>query len=577
VLASCGKTAGLQCTTVTVPLDRTGAVPGTIALHVEVLPPDGASRGVVFLFAGGPGQGSARTWDLGDPDSADFRRFLFPGYTLVAFDNRGTGASGLINCPGLQTVIAETADQDAALARDCAATIGPSRAFYATRDHAEDTEAVRRALGFGKIALYGVSYGTKQALAYALAYPQSVERLVLDSVVPTDLPDPYEANVLQQMPKTLSALCVGVCRTVTHNLGGEVAALANKLEAKPAVGTVLTMHGKRKTLRMNGEDLLSVIVDTDLNPGLAAELPAAVRSARAGYTLPLLRLYQFDLESSLFSAADLSFGLYAATTCADGEFPWAPGTPVSERTNMLDAAIAGLPSGALGPFGKWAAQTGTAVFCKLWPSPAGRAPLGAGPLPNVPMLALSGGVDMRTPTASAVAVARLFPQGHVLVVPGVGHDVLDGDFSLCSQRALRNWLSTGTVRSSCPRAPALVSFVESFPRAGKALPRPTLVAVARTVRDAEATWIQTPGGAVPGGVYGGRLVPTSDGGFRLTNYSSVRGVRVTGKLSLRAGGPPFTFGGTLKVSGSSAARGNLRLVGNAVSGTLAGRRVSGRL
>ena len=577
MLASCGKTAGLQCTTVTVPLDRTGAVPGTIGLHVEVLPAEGVSKGVVFLFAGGPGQGSARTWDLADPDSADFRRFPFPGYTLVAFDNRGTGASGLINCPGLQTVIAQTADEDAALARDCAATIGPGRAFYATRDHADDTEAVRKALGFGKIALYGVSYGTKQALAYALGYPQHVERLVLDSVVPTDLPHPYEANVLQQMPQTLSALCVGPCRSITHDLPGEVAALANKLEAKPAVGTVLTMHGKRKTVRVNGEDLLSIVIDSDLNPGLAAELPAAVHAARAGYVLPLVRLYEFDNESSMFSAADLSFGLYAATTCADGEFPWAPGTPVSERSSVLDSAIANLPAGALGPFGKWAAQTGSAVFCKLWPSPAGRAPLGAGPLPNVPVLALSGGVDMRTPTASAVAVARLFPQGHVLVVPGVGHDVLDGDFSLCSQRALRSWLSAGTVRSSCPRAPSLLTFVESFPRAGKAVPKRTLLDAARTVRDAEATWIQTPARAAPGGVYGGKLVPTSDGGFRLTNYSSVRGVRLTGKLSLRAGGPPFTFGGTLKVSGAAAARGTLRVVGNAVSGTLAGRHVSGRL
>ena len=42
------------------------------------------------------------------------------------------------------------------------------------------------ALGLGKIGLYGTSYGTKLALAYALAYPQNVERLLLDSVLPTE-------------------------------------------------------------------------------------------------------------------------------------------------------------------------------------------------------------------------------------------------------------------------------------------------------------------------------------------------------------------------------------------------------
>jgi len=574
---SCGKTAGLQCTTVNVPLDRTGAVPGTIPLHVEVLPPAGVSQGVVFLIAGGPGQGSARSWDLGDPDQAAYRRFLLPGYTLVAFDNRGTGASGLLNCPGLQTVIAETADQDAALARDCAATIGPNRVFYATRDHADDMDAVRRALGYGKIALYGVSYGTKLALAYALAYPQNVSRLVLDSVVPPNLPDPYDANVVREMPKTLGALCVGVCRSVTRNLGGDIVALANKLETKPIVGTVLTMHGAKKTMHMNGEDLVGLVEDTDVNPGLAAELPAAVRAARSGYTRPLLRLYEFDLETSTFSAVDLSFGLYAATICADGQFPWSPNTPVSDRPHVLSAAINALPAGTFGQFGIWAAQLGSAEFCKLWPSPAGRTPLGAGPLPNVPMLALSGGVDMRTPTASAVAVARLFPQGHVLVVPGVGHDVLDNDFSLCAQRALRTWLTSGTVRATCPRAPSLVRFVRSFPRVGKRTAGVTLVAVERTLRDAQATWLQSGAGAAPPGVYGGRLAVTSDGGFRLTRYSSVRGVQVSGKLTLRAGGPPFTFRGTVTIVGGSAAKGTLRVVGDSVSGKLAGRRVAGRL
>jgi hypothetical protein len=302
-----------------------------------------------------------------------------------------------------------------------------------------------------------------------------------------------------------------------------------------------------------------------------------VHAARSGYTRPLLRLEEFDLETSTFSAADLSFGLYAATVCADGEFPWSPDTPIDQRAGVLSAAIAALPAGSFGPFGNWAAQMGSAVFCKLWPSPAGGTPLGSGPLPNVPMLALSGGVDMRTPTASAVAVARQFPQGHVLVVPGVGHDVLDGDFSLCAQRALRGWLTSGTIRSTCPRAPSLIGFVPSFPRAARRAPAATLLAVARTVRDAQATWVQTPGGTSPPGVYGGKLTPTSDGGFRLVRYSSVSGVAVSGKLSLRAGGPPFTFRGTLTVAGGAAARGTLSVVGTSVKGTLAGRRVSGRL
>src|SRR5205823_7479567 len=77
-LGPCGtEVASLQCGQVPVPLDRTGATPGTISLHVEVLPTTGPSRGVMFLLAGGPGQGSAHSFDLGQTDEAQFFQFLF--------------------------------------------------------------------------------------------------------------------------------------------------------------------------------------------------------------------------------------------------------------------------------------------------------------------------------------------------------------------------------------------------------------------------------------------------------------------------------------------------------------------
>jgi len=195
----CGNTPGLLCSQVIVPLDRTGAVPGTIALAVETLAPSGTSRGVMFLIAGGPGQGSASVFGLGNPDSAAFYQFLFPGYTLVAFDNRGTGRSSLLNCPGLQGYY--PIEEEEARVGVCAQAIGSSRVFFATRDHAEDLEAVRQMLGVERVGLWGTSYGTKLSLAYALAHPAQVERLLLDSMVPTDLDDPFRANSLREMPK----------------------------------------------------------------------------------------------------------------------------------------------------------------------------------------------------------------------------------------------------------------------------------------------------------------------------------------------------------------------------------------
>src|SRR5204863_6042596 len=99
-------------------------------------------RGVMLLIAGGPGQGSAKSFDLGSTSNAQLFRAVFPDYTLVAVDDRGTGASGLINCPAIQKNVPTSVEQAAQLARDCADQIGPTRQFYATRDHANDLESV---------------------------------------------------------------------------------------------------------------------------------------------------------------------------------------------------------------------------------------------------------------------------------------------------------------------------------------------------------------------------------------------------------------------------------------------------
>jgi len=581
-LTPCGSTQGLECGQVQVPLDRSGRVPGTISLHVEVLPASGTAKGVMFLVAGGPGQGSANTFDLGSKGNADFMQAMLPGYTLVALDNRGTGASGLLNCPALQATFIATAEQQAALARDCATIIGPQREFYATRDHVEDTDAVRSALGVDKIALLGVSYGTKLALAYALGHPSNVERLLLDSVVPPTLPDPFDRNVLHELADTLSEFCAGkICRAATSNFSGDVVALANRLEAKPIKGTIIAPNGKLKTVRMNGEQLLYMLVDADLSPGLAAEAPAAVHAARAGFVRPLLRLFDFEERTSKLSAEDLSFGLNAATNCADGRFPWAPNTPPSQRRAIIDAAIAGLPAGSFGPFGSWSARIGTAYFCEQWPSPAGNTPLGPGPFPNVPVLAVNGGFDMRTPTVNALAVVNQFPQGRLLVVPGVGHSVLTADFSYCSQRAVRAWI-LGTLnapeRAMCPRVAPLVKVLGAFPRrAPKRSVQTTLATASKAVREAAAAWFQllfSSTSFTPRGIYGGKLVGLKNAaGFSLSRYSIAPGVFVTGKLSLATLGPPSTYKGTVRVSGTAAVAGTLRFSKNSVSGTLGGHRV----
>ena len=327
--------------------------------------------------------------------------------------------------------------------------------------------------------------------------------------------------------------------------------------------------------------MLALVVDSDLNPGLAAALPAATHAARAGRMGALLRLHYLDIGGSSYTAEELSVGLNAATSCADGHFPWDGAAPVADRPAKLSAAISALPAGALGPFGSWATALGTAAFCLKWPSAAvATPPLPAGPLPDVPVLALSGGYDMRTPTSSAAAVIRSFPQGRLLVVPAVGHSVVTADQSFCAIRAVRSWVTDGNVPATCQRPSFIVPPAGAYPPvappARAASPRATLALAGRTIKEAETMWLTTAfgDGRAVGGLLSGKLTP----GLWVVPARSVcdrsrRGADRAGSV-LRARDSRSPSRERSTVTGTKAAHGKVTLKKGVLTGTLGGVSVS---
>ena len=52
----------------------------------------------------------------------------------------------------------------------------------------DDLEAVRQALGYGKLNLYGISYGATAAQVFLRRHPGSVRTVVLDGATLLDVP-----------------------------------------------------------------------------------------------------------------------------------------------------------------------------------------------------------------------------------------------------------------------------------------------------------------------------------------------------------------------------------------------------
>ena len=198
------------------------------------------------------------------------------------------------------------------------------------------------------------------------------------------------------------------------------------------------------------------------------------------------------------------------------------------------------------------------------------------------MLAVSGGFDMRTPTDGAQSVVARFPQGHLLIVPGVGHSTVTADPSGCAINAVRSWMLDQAVPASCPRTKPLVVPVSALPAPGQARPKRALTARAtyqiakESLQDAQALWLMTGGSSggpetVPG-VFGGKMVATGSA-ISLRNFSDARGVTLSGTLTLKRFGPPLVFQGAVTVAGTAASHGVLGLTGASLRGALGGRPV----
>src|SRR5262249_26909402 len=146
-----------DCATLDVPLDRAGVAPGTITLSVERLREEGPARPILIALAGGPGQSAtsfASTFAQVFGDALD-------RYQLVVFDQRGTGRSGVLDCPPLRSKYSK------ANITQCGLDLGAAASFYTTADSVLDLDAVRTALGVEQVVVAGVSYGTHVALEYA--------------------------------------------------------------------------------------------------------------------------------------------------------------------------------------------------------------------------------------------------------------------------------------------------------------------------------------------------------------------------------------------------------------------------
>ncbi len=183
---------------------------------------------------------------------------------VILFDQRGSRYSGALLCSPtaniLETVIKTPGNQwgkkyadlvkrlkgesdldgeNLALLALCPSVLsahGFDLNQYNTANNARDVISLAAALGYDKINLYGISYGTYLGLRVMRDYPQQVRSVVLDSTIPPNVLK-YEASlgIFETPALNLIEDCQNdaACNRAYPNLKQRMAALLKRLDQQP--------------------------------------------------------------------------------------------------------------------------------------------------------------------------------------------------------------------------------------------------------------------------------------------------------------------------------------------------------
>lgn len=558
-----------ECATLTLPLDRSGAIPGTVALRVQRLAHDGPPRAKALVnIEGGPGASTTAR-------SEQTRRLLgrvtaSNGYDLVLLDVRATGAS-----------------------RPVEIEPGTSR-FYSTADTVRDLDAVREALGIAKLAVMGTSYSTLFAAEYARTFPDRADKIVLDSTLPPGGPTAFDIDSVAAAQRTLRGLCARAsCPGGKAAVVRDLAKAADRLRRKPRwVGSAgpWMFRGRWQSARgqrgfYNERRLASLVQSADESTALFALLPAGLRAAARGDFGGLA--VSDSAGHATQSLPPINQDVNRITRCLDIRVPWSFEAPPAQRSALVKEAKTAIPDDRIAPFSRKLIDHGGLEGCVLF-GPAGLpGAIRGGAMPAVPGVILQGGLDLRTPLANAEAMAAAWPSGTLVVAQASGHGVLRSS-TACATQALDQLLGGRAVDGkACAQTtlaaeplpvvhdPALVRPLPGAPRA-VARTAGAIVASLRVMEVVGAAATPLGGEGAAGSSHGGmaivrRTPPSTAMSADLRRYELFPGLALSGRLATTARG----WTASLRVAGRR--RGTVAVRGGRMKGRIDGVALDVRL
>jgi pimeloyl-ACP methyl ester carboxylesterase len=449
------------CLTLTLPRDHfapAGPDSPTIGVVFAVLPASGERKGMFVTAVGGPG---ASGLAAADSYASALDSSIREHFDLVFFDQRGVGASGGLQCASAAATYyrsdaqAKTPEQESAsvaaaraFAEACVAETADSSLlpYLSTRQAVEDLEAFREAIGDPKLWLYGESYGTQFAQAYAHAHPDRLAGLILDGTVDVALSGPEFLAQEAQAFNDVLLMTLEACNAdpgCAADVGGDAVStydsLAARLAEAPVAFAFPLPSGEAVRRFFSLSELETAAAGYLYTESERMLLQRALAAAARDDLAPLARLLYQSLgldPETLEAIPDPTYSdaVYYAVECLDyAHFSGAPDERARAYLRAGDAVDSGVPRLSSIFYGD--------LPCAFWP--ASSQPRTTSILTEaIPTLVLGATADPATPVGNGEQVYRRLPDAYLVTVEGGAH-VVFGRGDACVDDVVTAFLARG--------------------------------------------------------------------------------------------------------------------------------------
>lgn len=422
-------TANARCGSLEVAENPAEPAGRRISLKIAIAPATGKTTepDPVFFFAGGPGQAASETWVMIRSTLNKIRKTR----DIVMIDQRGTGGSNKLGC---ESEVEEDLNQeiDLELVRSetekCLAALDADPRFYTTTIAMGDYNLVRQAMGYDKVNIMGVSYGTRAAQVYLRLFPDTVRSVTLDSVVPMQLALGAEhARMLDLSVQSVFRDCAAdqSCNALFPHQAEELSALVAQLRAEPRQITIINpVSGEPQVMRLTADTLGVALRFLSYASETQALIPLLVHEALTTGDLSRLASQALLVMTGLNEM--LAKGMELSVLCSE-DFPFIDVTADNSDTLMGNLFLEVVD-----------------LQCNVWPR--GEAPEGFHEpvVSDIPVLLMSGERDPVTPPHYAEQTAGTFSNSLNLVARGQAHSVMK---DVCLREITTEFIEKGSVEN----------------------------------------------------------------------------------------------------------------------------------